>query len=67
MGRDQASINRMIEQVEWAVLERTRAYYAGLRDLALISSGIVDPAPVLALVDHQNAVLDRYVAEMPAR
>jgi len=67
MGRDQAWVEQTIDRVEEAVLERTRAYYAGLRDLALISSGIVDPAPVLALVDHQNAVLDRYVAEMPAR
>lgn len=64
-GRDQASINRTIDQVEWAVLERTRAFYAGLRDLAKTASDTVDPAAVRALCDHQDAVIDRYITEMP--
>lgn len=65
-GRDQAAINRTIDQAEWAVLERTRAYHAGLRDLARASGDTVDPTPVLALCEHQDAVIDRYIEGMPA-
>lgn len=66
-GHDQSSINRVMDRMEWAVLQRTRFYYAGLRDLAMASADSVDPAPVLALCDHQDAIINAYIEGMVAR
>lgn len=66
-GHDQTSINRVMDRVEWEILQRTRSFYAGLRNLAMASTDAVDPAPVLALCEHQDAVINAYIEGMAAR